>query len=108
MDLVAQRHACAAVLDDDAVVVRMLLAARLLARLHVEIAHVVVGHLVAGPDQVVALDALQRRIVIGRRRDVVPRARRLAMADEAHRGKYDWSSRAPTSCARCATARVSV
>ena len=84
VDLVAERHPRAAVLDDDPVVVGMLLAARLLARLHVEVAHVVVGHLVERADQVVALDALQRGIVVGLRRDVVPRALRLAMANEAH------------------------
>ena len=84
VDLVAQRHPGAAVLDDDPVVVRMLLAAGLLARLHVEVAHVVVGHLVERADQVVALDALERGVVVGLRRDVVPRALRLAMANEAH------------------------
>jgi hypothetical protein len=73
VDLVAQGHARAAVLDDDAVVVRMALARGAPARGHVEPADAVVRGTVGPPDELVLLHARERRVVVGLRRDALPR-----------------------------------
>ena len=65
--VVAERDPRAAGLDHDAVVVRVALARGAPARRHVEVADAVVGRAVGRADQLVLLDARERRVVVGLR-----------------------------------------
>jgi hypothetical protein len=85
--LVAEGHAGAAALDDDAVIVGVVLARGAHAGLDVEVPHAIAG---GADDEVVALDA--RQVVRGRL-DVVPGALGAAVADEPHRGAHPTPTR---------------